>query len=150
MAKFKKKSKTSQDIPTAALPDIIFMLLFFFMVTTVLRETTIKVKQSIPKATQLRKLEQKKLVSYMYVGKPTDPDRFGTEPKIQANDAFIEIEGIVRFIEEEKGKLAEYEKDQLTVSLKVDDQTKMGIIVDITQKMRDVNARKLMYAAGMK
>ncbi|NJN24711.1 MAG: biopolymer transporter ExbD [Cyclobacteriaceae bacterium] len=148
MAKFKKKSNTSQDIPTAALPDIIFMLLFFFMVTTVLRESTILVKQSIPKATQLRKLEQKKLVSYMYVGKPNDPKKFGSEPRIQANDAFIEVDGIIQFIEEEKSKLAENEKEQLTISLKVDDETKMGIVVDITQKMRDVNARKLMYAAG--
>lgn len=150
MAKFKKKSKTSQDIPTAALPDIIFMLLFFFMVTTVLRESTIMVQQSIPKATQLRKLEQKKLVSYMYVGKPNDPKKFGTEPKIQANDAFIGIDGIIQFIEEEKGKLAEHEKDQITISIKVDDETKMGIVADIQEKMREVNARKLMYAAARK
>lgn len=149
MAKFKKKSNTSQDIPTAALPDIIFMLLFFFMVTTVLRESTIMVKQSIPKATQLRKLSQKKLVSYMYVGKPND-EKFGTEPKIQANDAFIEVDGIIQFIEEEKGKLAENEKDQITISIKVDDGTKMGIVADIQEKMRDVNARKLMYAASKK
>jgi biopolymer transport protein ExbD len=150
MAKFKKKANTSQDIPTAALPDIIFMLLFFFMVTTVLRESTIMVKQSIPKATQLRKLEQKKLVSYLYVGKPNDTKKFGAEPKIQANDAFIEVDGIIQFIEEEKGKLQENEKDQITISLKVDDETKMGIIADIQEKMRDVNARKLMYAAGRK
>ncbi len=150
MAKFKKKSKTSSDIPTAALPDIIFMLLFFFMVTTVLRESTIMVKQSIPKATQLRKMSQKKLVSYMYVGKPTDPKKYGSEPKIQANDAFIQIDGIIQFIEEEKGKLAENEKEQITISIKVDDETKMGIIADIQEKMRDVNARKLMYAASLK
>jgi len=150
MAKFKKKSNTSQDIPTAALPDIIFMLLFFFMVTTVLRESTIMVKQSIPKATQLRKLEQKKLVSYMYVGKPNDTKKFGAEPKIQANDAFIEVDGIIQFIEEEKSKLAENEKDQITISSKVDDETKMGIVADIQEKMRDVNARKLMYAASKK
>ncbi len=148
MAKFKKKSNTSQDIPTAALPDIIFMLLFFFMVTTVLRESTIMVKQSIPKATQLRKLSQKKLVSYLYVGKPNDPKKFGAEPRIQANDAFIEVDGIIQFIEEEKGKLAENEKDQITISIKVDDETKMGIVADIQEKMRDVNARKLMYAAS--
>jgi biopolymer transport protein ExbD len=148
MAKFKKKTSTSQDIPTAALPDIIFMLLFFFMVTTVLRESTIMVKQSIPKATQLRQLEQKKLVSYLYVGRPNDTEKFGREPKIQANDAFIEVDGIIQFIEEEKGKLAENEKDQITISLKVDDETKMGIIADIQEKMRDVNARKLMYAAA--
>jgi len=150
MAKFKKKTNTSQDIPTAALPDIIFMLLFFFMVTTVLRESTIMVKQSIPKATQLRKLEQKKLVSYMYVGQPNDTKKFGSDPKIQANDVFIDVDGIVQFIEEEKGKLAENEKDQITISLKVDDETKMGIIADIQEKMRDANARKLMYAAGRK
>ena len=150
MAKFKKKVSASQEIPTAALPDIIFMLLFFFMVTTVLRESSIMVKQSIPKATQLRKLEQKKLVSYLYVGKPTDARRFGTEPKIQANDAFIEIDKIIQFIEEEKGKLSESERDQITLSLKVDDETKMGIIADITEKMRDANARKLMYAASRK
>ncbi len=150
MAKFKKKSKTSSEIPTAALPDIIFMLLFFFMVTTVLRESTIMVKQSIPKATQLRKMSQKKLVSYMYVGKPNDAKKFGTEPKIQANDAFIQIDGIIQFIEEEKNKLAENEKDQITISIKVDDQTKMGIVADIQEKMRDVNARKLMYAAALK
>jgi len=148
MAKFSKKTKTSQDIPTAALPDIIFMLLFFFMVTTVLRESTIMVKQSIPKATQLRKLEQKKLVSYLYIGKPNDPKKFGGEPKIQANDAFIEVDGVIRFIEEEKGKLLEHEKDQITISIKVDDETKMGIVADIQEKMREVNARKLMYAAS--
>ena len=65
MAKFKKKSNTSQEIPTASLPDIIFMLLFFFMVTTVLRETTINVEQRIPAATELRKLQRKSLVSYL-------------------------------------------------------------------------------------
>ena len=70
MAKFGKKSNTSQDIPTAALPDIIFMLLFFFMVTTVLRETDILVKQQLPRAVQLTKLERKSLVSYIYIGEP--------------------------------------------------------------------------------
>lgn len=148
MSKFKKKAaNTSQDIPVASMPDIIFMLLFFFMVTTVLRETSIKVAQNLPKATQLRKLEQKKLVSYLYVGKPNDVNKFGTEPKIQANDSFVEMSGLVQFIETEKSKLAENEKDQFTISLKIDSKTKMGIIVDITQEMRNANARKLMYAA---
>ncbi len=78
MAKFTKRSKTNNDIPTAALPDIIFMLLFFFMVTTVLRETTIMVKQQLPKSTQLSKLERKSLISYIYVGQPTNTASFGT------------------------------------------------------------------------
>ena len=72
MGQFKKKTKTSQDIPTSALPDIIFMLLFFFMVTTVLRESNLMVEQNLPKANQLSKLEKKTLVSYIFVGKPRD------------------------------------------------------------------------------
>ena len=88
MSKFKKKASSKQEIPTSALPDIIFMLLFFFMVTTVMRENTIKVEQRIPPASQLKKIERKSLVSYMYVGKPQAylVDQFGTEPKIQVND----------------------------------------------------------------
>ncbi|GHE67321.1 MULTISPECIES: biopolymer transporter ExbD [Roseivirga] len=149
MSKFKKKSTSSQDIPTAALPDIIFMLLFFFMVTTVLRETEIKVEQRIPRAEQLVKLEKKKLVTYLYVGKPKDKS-LGTEPLIQANDAFIGIENIVQWINEEKSKLAENERDQITVSMKVDNETKMGIIVDIQTELREANARKIMYATPQK
>ncbi|WP_420385766.1 ExbD/TolR family protein [Roseivirga sp.] len=149
MSKFKKKSESSQDIPTAALPDIIFMLLFFFMVTTVLRETEIKVEQRIPRAEQLVKLEKKKLVTYLYVGKPKDQS-MGTEPLIQANDAFIDIGGIVQWINQEKSKLSEAERDQITVSMKVDNETKMGIIVDIQTELRDANARKIMYATPQK
>ena len=95
MGKFKKKADTSQEIPTSALPDIIFMLLFFFMVTTVLRETTINVRQSIPAATELRKLQRKSLVSYLYMGKPKSTQQWGTEPKIQANDVFINPKDLV-------------------------------------------------------
>jgi biopolymer transport protein ExbD len=147
MAKFKKKAKTNQDIPTAALPDIIFMLLFFFMVTTVLRQNNILVRQALPKASQLRKLERKSLVSYIYIGRPNDTKKYGSEPKIQANDQFIDVDGVVQFVQQEKDKLSEAERDQITISLKVDEDAKMGIVVDVQQKLRDVNARKVMYAA---
>ena len=101
MAKFGKKSNTSQDIPTAALPDIIFMLLFFFMVTTVLRETDILVKQQLPRAVQLTKLERKSLVSYIYIGEPKQTNLYGKEPKIQVNDVFEEASDIVLLVNQE-------------------------------------------------
>jgi biopolymer transport protein ExbD len=145
MGKFKKKSNTSQDIPTSALPDIIFMLLFFFMVTTVLRETTINVRQSIPAATELRKLQRKSLVSYLYLGKPKNTSQWGTEPKIQANDVFINPKDLVLWVSQEKDKLSEVERDQITVALKVDKEVKMGLISDVQLELREANARKLMY-----
>lgn len=145
MSKFKKQSKTSQSIPTSALPDIVFMLLFFFMVTTVLREQQIIVKQQIPDATQIRKLQRKSLVSYLYIGEPVDQSRYGSEPRIQANDVFITTDDVVRWVTQEKDKLDEVERDQITVALKVDEDAKRGLIADIEYELRKANARKLMY-----
>lgn len=146
---FKKKSESNQNIPTAALPDIIFMLLFFFMVSTVLRETEVMVEQRIPRAEQLIKLERKDLVAYMYVGSPKS-EIWGTEEAVQAGDAFIDMDQIVQWIEEEKAKMPELDRDRLTVSMKVDKETQMGVIVDIQTKLRQANARKIMYAAPTK
>lgn len=147
MSKFKKKAKSDPSIPTSALPDIIFMLLFFFMVTTVLRETTINVKQEIPKATELRKLQRKSLVSYLYIGRPVDRivTQFGKEPRVQANDVFIGTEEIVKWVLQEKDKLDEVERDQITIAMKVDKEAKMGLISDIQLELREANARKILY-----
>lgn len=146
MGKFKKKTSTSQNIPTASLPDIIFMLLFFFMVTTVLRETNVLVRQRIPEATQLQKLERKSLISYIFIGKPRDTNKFGTEPRIQINDVLVQPKDLLLFVTQEKDKLPEVERDQITMSLKVDEDAKMGIVTDVQLQLRNANARKIMYA----
>jgi len=146
MSKFKKKSNASQDIPTAALPDIIFMLLFFFMVTTVLRKSDLLVEQKIPRAEQLQKIQRKSLVSHIYVGKPKRTEVYGSEPRIQVNDVLIEPKDIPNFVEEERNKLAEAEREQMTMSLKVDEEAKMGIISDVQQQLKEVNARRVLYA----
>ena len=144
--KFQKKSATSQELSTASLPDIVFMLLFFFMVTTVLRETEILVEQKLPKATQLTKLERKSLVSHLYVGKPLNEKVYGSDPKLQANDVFIDPkQDLIQWVNQEKDKLSEVERDKMTVSLKGDIGTKMGIVVDIQQALREANSRKLLY-----
>ena len=145
--KFKKKNKASQDIPTAALPDIVFMLLFFFMVTTVFREDEIKLKQQLPQATQLIKIEKKSLVNHIYIGEPNSKyvSQYGTEPRIQTNDVIIDEDEIPRFVNACKDKVTEKEKDQLTWSLKVDNEVKMGIITDVQEKLRNCNARKVLY-----
>lgn len=147
MAKFKKKTKTSENIPTSALPDIIFMLLFFFMVTTVLREQDILVEQKLPQATQLQKLEKKTLISYLFVGKPKNSNLYGTEPRVQANDVLINTKDIILWVNQEKDKLSEAERDQITISMKADRDVKMGPISDIQFELREADARKLLYAS---
>ncbi len=150
MSKFKKKVNTKQEIPTASMPDVVFMLLFFFMVTTKMRETSINVEQKMPQATQLKKLVKKSLVSYLYIGAPKKIDQFGKEPKIQANDVFIETKNIVQWVNSEKSKLDEVDRDAITVSLKVDVEAKRGLIADVETELRKANARRVLYSANQK
>ena len=150
MSKFKKKANTKQDIPTSSMPDVVFMLLFFFMVTTKMRETNINVEQRMPQATQLRTLAKKSLISYLYIGTPKKADQFGTEPKIQANDVFIEPKGVIQWVNSEKAKLDEVDRDAITISLKVDVDSKRGLIADVETELRRANARKLLYSANAK
>jgi biopolymer transport protein ExbD len=150
MGKFSKKTQTSQDIPTSALPDIIFMLLFFFMVTTVLREQDILVEQKLPQATQLQKLEKKTLISYLFLGKPKNTALYGVEPRIQANDVLINTKDIILWVNQEKDKLSEAERDQITISLKADREVKMGPISDVQFELREADARKILYASTNK
>lgn len=149
MSKFKKKKGGDQPaINTSSLPDIVFMLLFFFMVSTTMRETTLLVSVSVPKASEVQKLEKKSLVSYIYVGEPTAQYRakYGTEATIQLNDSFKRVDDISEFIIAEREARSEEEVKFLTTALKADRDAKMGIISDIKQELRKIQALKLNYS----
>jgi len=150
MSKFKKKANVKQEIPTSSMPDVVFMLLFFFMVTTQMRDTSIIVQQRIPEASQLRKLQRKSLVKYLYIGEPRKVEEWGKEPKIQANDVFIQPREVIQWVNQEKSTLDESERDQITIALKVDNETKRGIIADVETELRKANARKLLYSTNIK
>lgn len=121
------------------------MLLFFFMVTTVLRETEVMVEQQLPEATQLQKLEKRSLVAYIYIGKPRNTGQFGTEPRIQVNDVFVSPQDIPNFIQQQRNNLSEAEKDEFVVALKVDEQASRGIVIDVEEKLREAKAFKVRY-----
>lgn len=146
----KKKQKSVPPVSTASLPDIVFMLLFFFMVTTVMRETSLKVVHIIPKAKEVAKLERKSLVAYIHIGPPLKPLQsiYGTEPRIQLDDAFATSKDIPTFVESVKAATSEPEIPLLTYSLKVDRETKMGIVVDVKQELRKAQALKINYSTS--
>ncbi len=150
MSKFKKKKDGGlAPINTASLPDIVFMLLFFFMVATVMREDTLKIKNSLPVADQIEKLDKKNPVSYIYMGKPSDNyKKYGTEARIQLNDDFASVSDVAAFIAAERAALREELIPFLTVSLKVDRDANMGIVGDVKQELRKVNALKINYTTG--
>lgn len=151
MSKFKKKKSGGQPaISTASLPDIVFMLLFFFMVTTVMREVTLKVKVSPPAATEVNKLERKSLVSYIYIGAPIKAlqGQFGTADRIQLNDAFATEKDIIQFVEAERENTNPAEVPLMTFSMKVDKESEMGIVTDVKQELRKANALKINYSTS--
>ena len=153
MSKFRKDSKKdTPGISTASLPDIVFMLLFFFMVTTVMRETTIMVQQSLPLATEIQKLEKKSLVSYIYIGSPVErmQGTYGTKARIQLNDAFATVDDIPQYIASERSARDEKEVPFMTTSIKADQNTKMGIVTDVKQELRKANALKINYSTRKK
>lgn len=149
MSKFRKNGKKEmQAISTASLPDIVFMLLFFFMVTTVMRETTLFVTVTTPKATEIKKLEKKSLVSYIYIGPPIKrmQPSYGTAARIQLNDSFAIVDDIQEFIASEQEARDEKEVPYMTTSIKADETAKMGIITDVKQELRKANALKINYS----
>ena len=150
MSKFtKKRGKVAPSISTASLPDIVFMLLFFFMVVTVLRDAELKVKVSTPYASELTKLEEKSLVNYLYIGRPLQKYQalYGTKPRIQLGDKFANIQDIPLFLERHKVKVPESRHGQITSSLRVDGEVTMGIVQDVKTQLRKSGQLKVNYSA---
>ena len=145
----KKGDKGVPAISTSSLPDIIFMLLFFFMVSTTMREVEMKVGVNLPGATEGQKLEKKSLASYVYIGPPIQAfkAKFGTAPRLQLNDNYASIDQIGEFIASERDKLKEEERNDLTTVLKVDGPTKMGVVTDLKQSLRKAKALLISYSA---
>lgn len=149
MGKFREGGKKEVPaISTSSLPDVVYMLLFFFMVSTTMKEVDLKVSVNVPQASEIKKLEKKSLVSYIYIGKPKDKftKTYGTEPRIQLNDQFADPKDIASFIESEREQKDEKEVPLMTTSLKVDENTKMGIVTDVKQELRKVSALKINYS----
>jgi biopolymer transport protein ExbD len=150
MAKFtRKRDKGSPAISTASLPDIVFMLLFFFMTVTTMREVELKVQFNPTTATEVTKLEDKSLISYIYVGSPTKSQQkqYGESPRIQLNDAIEDLTQIAPYVQAERENLDPADRPKMTTALKIDKHVKMGIVTDIKQELRRVRALKINYVA---
>ena len=148
MPSFKRSGKKEMpELGTSS--DIVFMFLFFFMVTSQLRSTEVKVKVRLPEATEVVKLERKDLASYIYIGSPNAQyqAQYGTEARIQLNDSFKTTSDIRDFIAAESDAMSEVDRQLLKVSIKADEDARMGIITDVKQELRRCSALKIMYAA---
>ena len=119
------------------------MLLIFFMVTTVLRETTVQVRTTLPRAEALTKIEQKRLVSYIWIGPlKLGPRQFGPT-SIQIDDALIEDMTVIRTVMYRKWA----EQPKLIVSLRVDESSEMGTLTQVQQELREAGTLRINYSS---
>ena len=129
----KKQATTKQEIPTASLPDIIFMLLIFFMLTTVLREFDVQVEYTLPEAYMIERIENKRLISYIWVGR---------DGRIQIDDNIVQLHDISSIMYQKRVEIP-----NLIVSMRIDRYSEMGVVTDIQQELREADALRINYSS---
>ena len=149
MSRFRHKQ--NRDVPglnLAALPDLIFTVLFFFMIVTHMREVTPKVHYEVPQGTEVEKGRKAGLV-YLFIGKPIDGEGHvvDDETRIQLNDRYVTVAQIPDEIKKEREKLSEDERQRMTVSIRADRNTEMGVVNDVKQALRKAGALNINYSA---
>ena len=148
MAKYRKKgNKETPMMASTALSDMIFMLLFFFMVTTNMRKATVYVQQRLPFAVEVKKLENQALVSYINIGSPLVGQQklYGTGTRVQLNDKITDVDEIQEFIASERERRSEDDQRKMTTALKIDEEVRMGLVSDVKQTLRKCGALKIAY-----
>lgn len=149
MARFKTKDKGQPEIPTSALPDIIFILLFFFMVTTTMKENNAMVVAELPSATQLKKIPKEMQKITITIGSAIDASTYGTEPVIQIGSKIVRIDELGGVVGEALSKMKPTKRStsNIVAYIKGDENLKMGIVNDITQKLRKLGVLNVDYSA---
>lgn len=147
MSKFKKnKGSKSPGISTASLPDIVFMLLFFFMVSTVMKTDNLKVEIAQPKASEITRIKKKSAVEYIFAGKPLQAESYGNRSSIQLDDEIVPDElAIVPWVQKKRSERSETQIKEMLAALKVDKAVKMNTVSKIENELRNANQLKITY-----
>lgn len=152
MSMFRRVSHEVPGLNTSSLPDLIFSVLFFFMIVTHMRKVTLKVEYQVPQGKELTRLTKKSAVSYIYIGKPVKPmkGKSKNETCIQLNDKFATPSEIMDYIAAEKQRMSAEDQRLMTVSIKADKHTKMGVVTDVKQALRQAKALRINYSSEEK
>lgn len=139
------------QLNTSSLPDLIFTVLFFFMVVTHMRTATLKVRYRVPQGTELTRLTKKSAVTYIYMGRPSTqmPEGVPTYDgcAVQLNDKLASPADVADYVSAEKNRMSADDRVRMTVSLKADRNVRMGLVNEVKQALRKANVRKINYSA---
>lgn len=152
MGKFNKAGgREMPELNTSSLPDLVFAFLFFIMMVTSMREVTPKLSYSnLPQATELEKLEEKSLVTFIYIGKPTEAYRhmYGSSSAIQLNDQVTnDASHVYNYVKQAENKIPADKRHRMQVSIKADKESKMNIIAEVKEELRRANTLNVNYSS---
>ena len=144
---FRRSSREMPGLNLASMPDLIFTVLFFFMLVTHMRDDEVKVRYEVPAGTEVSKLEQKSSVVNVYIGRGVD--RSG-EYHIQVNGQLTDLDHLSERINAERRRMSPENAERLTVSLKADKKTPMGLIADVKEALQKAYALRVNYSGREK
>lgn len=150
---FKRRSHEVPELNTSSLPDLIFTVLFFFMIVTHMREVNLKVKYEVPQGTEVQKQEHKGAAVYIYIGHLNAPQKKAEDKEkyyIQLNNRLASVDEIKTFIDKERSQMNSEDQARMTVSIKADKDVPMGIIADVKKELQRCSALKINYSANEK
>ena len=139
---FHNRHRSVPELNTSALPDLIFTVLFFFMIVTHMRQTDVKVKVQTPQGTELQKVQKKYATTYLYIGK----DKSG-KVQVQLNNKIISLDELSNAVHAERDRLPLDEQQYHTVSIKADRDVPLGTIAKVKDALRAANALQINYSA---
>ncbi len=150
MSRFRRSRPEMPGLNTASLPDLIFSVLFFFMIVTHMRQVTPKVKYREPQGRELSKLARKSAVTYIYIGRPMAAGVRSDRTVIQVDDKLVTLAELSDHIAAVRSRMSPEDRQQMTVSIKADRDTKMELITEVKQALRRAGALKVSYSATQK
>lgn len=147
MISFRRRDHEVPELNTSSLPDLIFSVLFFFMIVTHMRNVTPRVKFKVPNGTELTKLGKRQMVRYIYIGKPQNG---GSGEQIQIDNDYVDLSQLTSYMASQKAEMDPDDAEQLTVSIKADRNTPMGVIADVREALRKAGVNYVNYSGELK
>lgn len=148
------KQRRQREIPQlnmASMPDLIFTVLFFFMIVTHMRSVPVMVKHQVPAGKELTKLSKQPVITYIYIGKPLGGAAADSPSSVvQVNDKIMEVDAISDYMSSLRHSLGKEDAGNMIVSLKVDKDTEMGLVSDVKQALRRAHVTRVHYSAVSK
>ena len=149
MSIFRRREREVPGLNTASLPDLIFTVLFFFMIVTHMRQADLKVQYLVPQGTELNRLTNKSTAQYIYIGPPSKElqSKLGTATIIQLNDHIVTVDELRDELTKIRQMMSDEDCERMVVSIRADRKTELGIIADVKRALREAGALRVNYSA---